>query len=48
MIKGQIIVTSAILTGEPVPQKYVEAREGWRPGRLHIGLERNNAWKPDL
>lgn len=48
MIEGQIVTAPAILAGETIPQKYIEARESGPARRLYIGFERYNRWQPHL
>jgi len=43
MVERQIAFVAAVLTGEAVAQKNIEAREGWIERRLHVRLQRDNA-----
>jgi len=48
MIKGQIVAAPAILAGETIPQKHIEARESGPARRLDIGFQRYHRWQPHL
>lgn len=45
MVEGQVIMRTAILAGESVPQKHVEPGKGRMARRLYIGFERNHRGK---
>jgi hypothetical protein len=43
VIEGEVVARAAILAGETVAQKNIEAREGRLPERPDIALERDDA-----